>query len=130
MADGSGTNGRADRSLAMTQFRVKCVRTGHTRADFCGAIDAPQKEPAVAPPDAGPLFIGLARDGEFGEPMIDSADRPRRAWDEAVQPVEFYCYQAGGHGFGTRCKGTPSDAWHEQFHSWLRFNLALMDSVR
>jgi acetyl esterase/lipase len=104
--------------------------TGRARPDFCGAIYALQKEPAIAPSDACPLFIALARDDEFGEIMIDSADRLRRAWDEAGRPVEFHCYQAGGHGFGTQRKGTTSDAWLEQFHSWLEFNLALMDAVR
>jgi hypothetical protein len=62
--------------------------------------------------------------------MIDSANRLRRTWNDAGRPVEFHCYQAGGHGFGMQPKGTTSDARLEQVHSWMRFNFARMDSAQ
>ena len=40
-------------------------------------------------------------------------------WAAAKKPAELHMYSKGGHGFGMRTKGTPSDTWIERFGDWL-----------
>jgi hypothetical protein len=41
-------------------------------------------------------------------------------WPNAAgRPPELHIYSAGGHGFGIEPQGLPSDAWIDQFHTWL-----------
>lgn len=37
-------------------------------------------------------------------------------------PTEFHLFQEGGHGFGVRTTGVPTDAWQERFIEWLDSN--------
>lgn len=37
-------------------------------------------------------------------------------------PAELHVFAKGGHGFGIRKKGVPSDSWTERFREWLDFN--------
>jgi hypothetical protein len=41
------------------------------------------------------------------------------AWQAAGLPAEMHCYAQGGHGFGMRQQGLPSDGWIERFGEWL-----------
>jgi hypothetical protein len=41
------------------------------------------------------------------------------AWYRARRPVELHLYSRGGHGYGVRAQGLPSDAWIDHFHEWL-----------
>jgi hypothetical protein len=40
-------------------------------------------------------------------------------WQAAGHPVELHIYSKGGHGFGMRKQGLPTDAWIERFYDWL-----------
>jgi acetyl esterase/lipase len=75
------------------------------------------RTPAVDPlRDAPPLFVAVAADdplfggGSWG--LIDS-------WREAGHPVEFHYYDSGGHAFGMKPQGAPSDLWFASFLLWL-----------
>ena len=70
----------------------------------------------TVPADAPPMFVALAADdplfGNVGYGLIDS-------WRTAKRPVEFHLFEQGGHGFGIRTQGKPSDAWFDAFLAWL-----------
>ena len=86
------------------------------RADFIGVIYGPLGTVQVPQPTP-PLFAAIAADdaligtGEFG--LI-------KAWRDARAPVEFHLYERGGHGFGMRKQGSPSDLWADQFYTWMK----------
>ena len=42
------------------------------------------------------------------------------AWKAAGRSVELHIYAKGGHGFGMRKQGLPSDHWIERFGEWLQ----------
>jgi hypothetical protein len=37
----------------------------------------------------------------------------------AKKPAELHLYSKGGHGFGMRRQGLPSDRWIDLFTDWL-----------
>jgi hypothetical protein len=41
-------------------------------------------------------------------------------WREAGHPVELHIYAQGGHGFGMRKQGLPSDNWIDRLAEWLK----------
>jgi hypothetical protein len=40
-------------------------------------------------------------------------------WPNAVPDAELHIYSAGGHGFGIEPHRLLSNAWIDQFHTWL-----------
>ncbi|WP_432547591.1 alpha/beta hydrolase [Kineococcus sp. SYSU DK004] len=70
------------------------------------------------PADAPPLFLAWADDDELGETIVGSCVRLHAAWRRAGLPVEAHAYARGGHGFGVRAAGLPSDAWFDAFTRW------------
>ena len=88
---------------------------GAPRPAFAGLIYG--RTPAVEPPrGAPPLFVAVAADdplfgqGDWG--LMDS-------WRAAGHPVEFHFYDKGGHAFGMKPQGKPSDLWFAAFLLWL-----------
>ena len=73
--------------------------------------------PAPVPTDAPPMFVVAATDDDFGlgPQSVDLYSK----WAAAKKPVELHMYSKGGHGFGMRTQGTPSDTWIERFGDWL-----------
>ena len=71
------------------------------------------------PQPAPPMFLSWATDDELGDTIVGSCVRLYDAWRRAGVPVEAHAYARGGHGFGIRAQGTPSDAWFDAFTSWL-----------
>ena len=49
-------------------------------------------------------------------------------WKAAGHAAELHIYSRGGHGFGMRTQGLPSDTWIERFGDWLRVQ-GLLDPV-
>ncbi len=41
-------------------------------------------------------------------------------WRDAGHPVELHIFSKGGHGFGMRKQGLPSDRWIDLFGEWLK----------
>jgi acetyl esterase/lipase len=63
------------------------------------------------------LFLLAAND----DPMGAGASLPLyTAWRDAGHPVELHLYAQGGHGFGMKKQGLPSDHWIDRFGDWLQ----------
>lgn len=63
-----------------------------------------------------PLFLAWAKDDQVAlAPILRFRDALTRA---GITP-ELHEYSAGGHGFGMKKQGTPSDHWIEDFYAWL-----------
>ena len=73
--------------------------------------------PVQTPKDnAPPLLIVCASDDPLGlaAPAIDLYS----VWLEKKRPVALQMYSQGGHGFGMRKQGLPSDQWIQRFYDW------------
>ena len=94
------------------------VATGYdaeSRPDFAAPIYA-APYPNTVPADAPPLFTAFASDDEMA---VRGTLPLYSAWREAGRRVEMHVFARGGHGFGMRKKGLPSDRWIELFSDWL-----------
>jgi acetyl esterase/lipase len=69
------------------------------------------------PNDAPPMFIAAATDDQAGF-NIPSANL-YIAWVLSKHSAELHIYSKGGHGFGIRKQGLPSDTWIDRFADWL-----------
>lgn len=87
-----------------------------SRPDFVAAIYSAGRANAPVPDDAPPLFILSANDDEMAAPI--SVDL-YTTWRGANKPVELHIIAKGGHGFGMRKLGMPTDSWIESLYSWL-----------
>lgn len=65
-----------------------------------------------------PMFIAVAADDELN--LMPQSLEIFQKWQAAKQPVELHVFEKGGHGFGMRKRGTPSDKWIERFSEWLK----------
>ncbi len=99
--------------------RVAYTSDERARPDFLAPIYASAHgcEPVTPPVGSGPMFVVAATDDELGL-AADSVQLYER-WRAAGLPVELHLYARGGHGFGMRTQGLPSDAWIERFGEWL-----------
>lgn len=69
------------------------------------------------PADAPPLFALAASDDQLGL-APDSVDLYQR-WIAAGKPAELHLYANGGHGFGMKKQGLPSDNWIHSLLTWI-----------
>ncbi len=70
------------------------------------------------PADAPPMFLAAATDDQLGLSM-DSVGLYVK-WTGAHKSAELHMYAKGGHGFGMRKQGFPSDLWIDRFGEWLQ----------
>ncbi|ASV31681.1 alpha/beta hydrolase-fold protein [Maribacter cobaltidurans] len=93
-----------------------------TRPNFVAPIYA--YEPAVIgsdiPATKTPIYVAVASDDQLG--MVPYSINIYKKWFEADQPSELHIYEKGGHGFGMRQQGIPTDTWYEQFGAWLKMH--------
>jgi acetyl esterase/lipase len=118
--------GIAPEQIGILGFSSGCVVTTgaamrydeESRPNFAAPIYPALSGTAVAvPADAPPLFLLAASD----DPMAVGTSLPLySAWREAGHPVELHLYAQGGHGFGMKKQGLPSDHWIERFSEWLQ----------
>ncbi|MEO8392090.1 MAG: alpha/beta hydrolase [Chloroflexota bacterium] len=91
-----------------------------SRVNFAGLIYTPIWENFVVPTppaESLPLFLTLAND----DPFIHDGDLPiYNAWHAAGYPVELHIYAKGGHAFGMKQQGIPTDHWIARFREWLQ----------
>ncbi len=89
-----------------------------SRPNFAAPIYPALSGTGIAvPTDAPALFLLAAND----DPMGAGASLPLySAWRDAGHPVELHLYAQGGHGFGMKKQGLPSDHWIERFGEWLQ----------
>jgi acetyl esterase/lipase len=106
---------------------------GGTVAATVGLRYAPEGRPAFVAPiyaaasalkntpvpaDAPPVFLAAASDDQLGLAM-DSIGLYEQ-WNAAHKSAELHMYAKGGHGFGMRKQGFPSDEWIDRFGDWLK----------
>jgi len=89
-----------------------------SRPDFAAPIYAALPEDVTAPPSPMPLFLVHADDDKTVDPVRNSV-RLYDSWKKAGASVELHIYARGGHGFGMKNQGLPSDRWIERFWEWL-----------
>lgn len=88
------------------------------RPDLAAPIYGPRlTDPVPVPVDAPPLFLACAIDDD-AIPAEESIAL-WTAWRAAGRPAELHVFASGGHGFGMRRSGRPTDAWIELFERWL-----------
>ncbi len=87
-----------------------------SRPDFAAVIYGAGHRDAPVPADAPPLFVLCAADDQMAAPL---SVRLYEEWRAAGHPAELHIYAQGGHGFGMRKQGLPSDTWIERFADWL-----------
>lgn len=87
-----------------------------SRPDFAAPIYGAPWEDVALPADAPPLFIALASDDDMA---VRSSLPLYSKWRDAGCPVELHVFAQGGHGFGMRKQGLPSDRWIDLFGEWL-----------
>jgi len=97
---------------------VALLHDAASRPDFAGAIYGTAGSDVPVPADAPPLFILCADDDD----MVPSSESVRlySDWKAAGHSVELHIYSQGGHGFGMREQGLPSDTWIDRFDDWLQ----------
>ncbi len=91
--------------------------TPDCRPDFAAPIYAAVFEDVLTPTDAPPLFLLCANDDKMA---TNASLLLYNAWNAAARPVEMHIYTGGGHGFGMKKLGLPSDTWIERFADWLQ----------
>ena len=102
----------------MVAAETACEYAKESRPDFVAAIYPAWPEGAgEVPKDAPPLFIAAATDDQLN--LAADSIRLYEEWAAAKKPVELHMYATGGHGFGMRKQGKPTDKWIEQFATWL-----------
>ncbi|NAZ87432.1 alpha/beta hydrolase [Kineococcus indalonis] len=89
------------------------------RPSFLAPVYPAWWDEVALPQPVPPAFLAWASDDGLGDVIIGSCLRLYDAWRSAGVPVEAHAYAGGGHGFGVRAQGTPSDAWFATFLDWL-----------
>jgi len=88
------------------------------RPDFAAPIYGMRvADPMLVPADAPPLFLACAADDDAIPPSESVAIW--EAWRAAGRSAELHVFASGGHGFGMKQTGHPSDAWPDLFEHWL-----------
>ena len=96
----------------------QCCVGADARTDFLGVIYGGSRDRGTGgvPSDAPPLFTLCAADDPIAAPGITGL---YQAWRDAGLSAEMHVYAKGGHGFGMRPQGLPTDTWIERFGEWL-----------
>ncbi len=68
------------------------------------------------PKNAPPMLIVCASDDPLG--LAAGSVDLYLSWLKAGKTVALHMYAKGGHGFGMRKLGLPSDKWIERFYDW------------
>ncbi|WP_188371073.1 alpha/beta hydrolase [Muriicola marianensis] len=76
--------------------------------------DAMPVQPVSA--DQPPMLVICASDDPLG--LASGSLDLYKSWYDARLRVALHMYSKGGHGFGMRSQGLPSDSWIERFYDW------------
>ncbi len=89
------------------------------RPDFIGPIYAWMNVVPVhdVPDDAPPMFVLCASDDPLQ--LAPASVQLYSDWLKAGVATELHMYAQGGHGFGMKKQGLPSDQWIELFAKWM-----------
>jgi len=73
----------------------------------------------VEPPvDAPPAFIVCSSDDPLG--LAPGSVEIYNSWLKSGKSVALQMYARGGHGFGMKPQGLPSDHWIERLYEWMQ----------
>jgi acetyl esterase/lipase len=86
------------------------------RPNLAAIVYLPTMPAHTVPPDAPPLFITAAMDDQIA---TNGNEQLCASWRSAGRPVELHLFERGGHGFGVRQQGLPSDRWTDLLIGWL-----------
>jgi acetyl esterase/lipase len=102
---------------AMVASGALLQRDAAARPDFAALIyGAPFGVMPRIPATLPPVFMAWAKDDRVAlRPVV----RFRDALVAAGQKPEVHEYAAGGHGFGMKKQGTPSDRWIDDLYRWM-----------
>jgi acetyl esterase/lipase len=89
-----------------------------SRPNYLAPIYAGGSPGAAVPAGAPPLFVVAASNDQLG--LAPFSVELYSAWLAAGKPAELHMYASGGHGFGMRKQGLPSDHWIDRFGDWLQ----------
>ena len=103
-------------------MRVALTEDAAERPDFVAPIYASVRgyELGAPPAGSGPMFIVAATDDSLG--LADDSVLIYDTWRKAGSSAELHMYATGGHGFGMKQQGLPSDSWIDRFGDWLTAN--------
>ncbi|HVB97605.1 MAG TPA: alpha/beta hydrolase, partial [Chloroflexota bacterium] len=87
-----------------------------SRPDFVAPIYGAPWDDIAVPTDAPPMFLALASDDDMA---VRTSVPLYSKWREAGRSVELHIFSKGGHGFGMRKQGLPSDRWIDLLGDWL-----------
>jgi acetyl esterase/lipase len=90
-----------------------------SQPDFVAPIypGAANFDPAALPADAPPIFLVAATNDQLD--LAKDSVKLYSAWLKAGKVAELHVYSKGGHGFGMRVQGLPTDRWIERFGDFL-----------
>jgi acetyl esterase/lipase len=69
-----------------------------------------------APIDAPPMLVICSTDDPLG--LAQGSVDLYSSWFNAKKPVALQMFAKGGHGYGMKTQGLPSDHWIQRFHDW------------
>lgn len=122
----------ADWGLAADRVGIVGFSAGGTVTAAVGLRYTPESRPAFVAPiyaaasgmkgipvpsDAPPMFLAAATDDQLH--LAPDSIQLYGQWTAALKSAELHMYAKGGHGFGMRQQGLPSDHWIERFGEWL-----------
>lgn len=79
------------------------------------------------PQDAPPMLVICSSDDPLG--LAKGSVALYSSWLEANKPVALQMYAKGGHGYGMKEQGLPSDHWIERFHEWAMAQNIIIDAA-
>ncbi|MGI9531186.1 alpha/beta hydrolase [Lutimonas sp.] len=90
----------------------------HNRPDFLVPVYAWTDAMPVQTPkkDAPPMIVICASDDPLG--LAQGSVDIYNSWLRSELNAALHMYSKGGHGFGMREQGLPSDSWIERFYEW------------
>jgi acetyl esterase/lipase len=93
--------------------------TAESRPAFVAPIYAAASliKTGPVPSDAPPMFIAAATDDQLN--LAPDSIQLYNQWTAAHKSAELHMYATGGHGFGMRQQGIPTDHWIDRFGEWL-----------
>jgi acetyl esterase/lipase len=121
----------ADFGLSPDRIGIMGFSAGGTVTAAAALQYSPDSRPAFAAPiypavsllkqpvpeDAPPIFITAATDDNLG--LGPDSVRLYEMWTAGHHSAELHMYARGGHGFGMRVTGLPSEQWIDRFWNWL-----------
>lgn len=80
---------------------------------------------APAPANAMPMLVICATDDPLG--LAAGSTDLYSAWRESGKTAGLHMYSVGGHGFGMRAQGLPSDHWISRFYDWAKVHILVAE---